>query len=44
MTGPLLPWGGVVLVVFGFIEPVNSASPLGGFVGLWTFHKLWQKC
>ena len=44
MTGPALPWGRVVFVVFDFIEPVNSATDPGGFTGLWTFHKLGQNC
>ncbi len=42
--GSAPPWGRVVLVAFGFIEPVNSATNPGGFTDLWTFNKLGQNC
>ena len=44
MTGPALPSGRVVCVVFGFIEPVNSATDPGGFAYSWTFHEMGQNC
>ena len=45
MTGLALPWDGAGGgVVFGFIEPVNSATDPSGFALSRTFHRMGQKC